>query len=141
MSYYTLPFFEVQKAIYEKLSANTRLQELGVGVYDTPSENTPYPYVTIAEPSTLPIDTKTTNNEQMTFTIHVWRKDDEEYAGKKIVYEILSECLRSLMTRRYTISGIIVLDVLRVDAQVFDDIEIGLKHGVLRVRYKIQNKY
>lgn len=140
MSYYALPFLEVQTAIYEKLKANARLQELGVVVYDTPDENAPYPYVTISEPMSTPIDTKTTNNEQMTFTIHAWRKDDDNYTGKKIVYEILSACQQSLITRRYTINGIIVLDVVRVEARVFDDVEIGLKHGVLMLRYKIQNK-
>jgi len=138
MNYFMLPFLEIQTAIYQKLKASMLLQTLGVEVYDTPDENTPYPYVTIGEPYSNPLDTKTSNSEQITFTIHAWRKDNDESTGKRILYEILSACQQALITRRYSINGLTVLDVTRVDARVFNDIEVGLKHGVLTVRYKIQ---
>lgn len=138
MSYFILPFYEIQTAIYQKLKASPHLQALGVEVYDTPDENTPYPYVTIGEPYSNPLDTKTNNCEQVSFTIHAWRKDNDESTGKRILYEILSACQQALLTRRYSINGLTVLDVTRNGAQVFDDVEVGLKHGVLTVRYKVQ---
>lgn len=138
MNYFMLPFLEIQTAIYQKLKASTLLQTLGVEVYDTPDENTPYPYVTIGEPYSNPLDTKTSNREQITFTIHAWRKDNDESTGKQILYKILSACQQALITRRYSINGLTVLDVTRVDARVFNDVEVGLKHGVLTVRYKVQ---
>lgn len=138
MNYFMLPFLEIQTAIYQKLKASTFLQTLGVEVYDTPDENTPYPYVTIGEPYSNPLDTKTSNREQITFTIHAWRKDNDDSTGKRILYEILSACQQALITRRYSINGLTVLDVTRDGAQVFNDVEVGLKHGVLTVRYKVQ---
>lgn len=139
MTLYALPMFELQTAIYQKLTNNTMLMSLVEGVFDTPDENQPYPYVTISEPYSSPLDTKLSNGETITFTLHAWYKDNDDYTGKKITYQILSACQQALATRNYLISGAKVLDVKRVEAKVFDDNTPGVKHGILVMRYKIQN--
>ncbi|MGE7092530.1 DUF3168 domain-containing protein [Lysinibacillus sp. NPDC048646] len=143
--YYALPYFELQKAIYQKLTASealisiTRKGDEDLGVYDAVDENTPYPYVTISEPYSSPNDTKTSNIEKITFTIHAWWKDKDDYSGKRKVYEMLSACQRALMTRNYVIPNASVLSVERRESRVIDDNSPGVKHGILTMQYIIQN--
>lgn len=138
-NYFALPLFELQKVIFEKLSNNTVLMSRVEGVFDAVDEGQTFPYVTISEPRTNPLDTKTSNIERISFTMHVYTKDNDEYAGKRIAYEILSLCQQTLSTRNYVIPGARVLDVTRVEVKVFDDNQDGVKHGILTMRYKIQN--
>lgn len=143
--YYALPYFELQQAIYQKLIACealtniTRKDDTDLGVYDAVDENTPYPYVTISEPSSSPADTKTSNIETITFTVHAWWKDNDNYSGKRKVYEMLSACQRALMAQNYAIANARVLSVTRRDSRVIDDNSPNVKHGILTVQYKIQN--
>lgn len=144
-NYYTLPYFEMQKAIYKILSSNLMLTNItaksvdDLGVYDAVDENTPYPYVTISEPQSSPFDTKTSNIETITFTIHAWWKDNDEYSGKRKVYEMLSACQSALMIQHYALDSARVLSVTRRDTRVIDDNSPGVKHGILTMQYKIQN--
>lgn len=144
-NYYALPFFELQRVIYQKLTACEALtsiirkDEAELGVYDAVDENTPYPYVTISEPYTSPFDTKTSNIETITFTIHTWWKDNDDYSGKRKTYEMLSACQQTLMARNYSIPGARVLSVARRDTRVIDDNRPSVKHGILTIQYKVQN--
>lgn len=144
-NYYALPYFELQKVIFQKLTAYealtdiTRKDEWDLGVYDAVDENTPYPYVTISEPYSSPNDTKTSNIETITFTIHTWWKDNDDYSGKHVTYEMLSACQRALMTRNYVIPNASVLRVERRDSRVIDDNIPDVKHGILTMQYIIQN--
>ncbi len=144
-NYYALPFFELQRVIYQKLTACetltsiTRKDEDDLGVYDAVDENTSYPYVTISEPYTSPFDTKTSNIETITFTIHTWWKDNDNYSGKRKTYEMLSACQQALMARNYSIPGARVLSVKRLESRVIDDNSPGVKHGILTIQYKVQN--
>ncbi|MFJ8515330.1 DUF3168 domain-containing protein [Lysinibacillus xylanilyticus] len=144
-NYYALPFFELQKVIFQKLTASkaltsiTRKDDEDLGVYDAVDENTPYPFVTISEPYSSPFDTKTSNIETITFTIHAWWKDNDDYSGKRKVYEMLSACQMALMARDYLIPRAIVLDITRRESRVIDDNSPGVKHGILTIQYKVQN--
>ncbi|WP_312145616.1 DUF3168 domain-containing protein [Lysinibacillus capsici] len=144
-NYYALPYYELQKVIFQKLTACealtaiTRKDEWDLGVYDAVDENTPYPYVIISEPYSSPNDTKTNNIETITFTIHTWWKDNDDYSGKRITYEMLSACQRALMTRNYIIPNAAVLRAERRDSRVIDDNMPGVKHGILTMQYIIQN--
>lgn len=144
-NYYALPYFVLQKVIYQKLTACealtniTRKDEEDLGVYDAVDENTPYPYVTISEPYSSAYDTKTSNIETITFTMHAWWKDNDEYSGKRKVYEMLSACQQALMAQNYTISNARVLSVSRQESRVIDDNSPGVKHGILTIQYKVQN--
>ena len=144
-NYYALPFFELQKVIFQKLTACealtniTRKDEEDLGVYDAVDENTPYPYVTISEPYSSPFDTKSSNIETITFTIHAWWMDNDDYSGKRKTYEMLSACQQALMARNYMIQNARVLSVKRRESRVIDDNSPGVKHGILVLQYKVQN--
>jgi hypothetical protein len=144
-NYFALPYFELQKVIFQKLTACealtavTRKDEWDLGIYDAVDENTPYPHVTISEPYTSPFDTKTSNIETITFTIHTWWKDNDDYSGKRKTYEMLSACQQALMSRNYSIPGARVLSVIRRESRVIDDNSPGVKHGILIIQYKVQN--
>jgi len=144
-NYYALPYFDLQKVIFQKLTASealtsiTRKDDEDLGVYDAVDENTPYPYVTISEPYSSPYDTKTSNIETITFTMHAWWKDNDDYSGKRKVYEMLSACQMALMAQNYTISNARVLSVTRRESRVIDDNSPGVKHGILTIQYKVQN--
>lgn len=143
--YYSLPYFELQKVIYQKLTASTSLTNItrkddeDLGVYDAVDENTPYPYVVISEPYSSPYDTKTSNIETITFTIHAWWKDNDDYSGKRKVYEMLSACQQALMAQNYVMPGAKVLSITRRESRVIDDNSPGVKHGILVIQYKVQN--
>lgn len=144
-NYYALPYFELQQVIYQKLIACEELTNItrksgeDLGVYDAVDENTPYPYVTISEPQSSPFDTKTSNIETITITLHCWWKDNDDYSGKRKVYEMLSACQRALMAQNYTIANARILSVTRRESRVIDDISPNVKHGILTMQYKIQN--
>ncbi|MED4461861.1 DUF3168 domain-containing protein [Metabacillus fastidiosus] len=133
MSYETA-LWELQKAIYQRLSSDPVISGMVTGVFDAVPENQAYPYVVIGEPSELPFDTKSTFGEEISIVIHVW----SDYAGKKETYNILNACLKSL-SYKLDIEGFKLLKVERRGMTVFDDIDPKIKHGVLRMRYTIQN--
>ncbi|MFF2174970.1 DUF3168 domain-containing protein [Lysinibacillus sp. NPDC058147] len=144
-NYYALPYFDLQKVIFQKLTACealttiTRKDDEDLGIYDAVDENTPYPYVTISKPYSSPFDTKTSNIETITFTIHAWWKDNDDYSGKRKVYEMLSACQSTLMARNYLIPGVKVLSITRRESRVIDDNSPSVKHGILTIQYKVQN--
>ncbi|WP_203364716.1 DUF3168 domain-containing protein [Bacillus sp. REN10] len=131
---YETALWELQKAIYQRLSTDQRLLFLVTGVFDATGENQVYPYVVIGEPSVLPLDTKSTFGEEISVTIHAW----SDYSGKKQAYDILDACL-SALSYKLDMTGFETLKVERTGLQVFDDIDPSIRHGVLRMRYSIKN--
>lgn len=131
---YETALLELQTALYKRLSADPALKELVTGVFDAVPEEQPYPYVVIGEPSVLPLESKSTFGEQIDMVIHVW----SDYAGKKEAFEILSACQKAL-AYRLDVIGFRVLKVERKGISVFDDIDPRLRHGVLRMRFFINN--
>ena len=131
---YDTALFELQTAIYERLSTDTALSALVTGVFDAVPEDQPYPYVVIGEPSVLPFESKNTFGEQIDLVIHAW----SEYAGKKEAYDMLSACQKAL-AYRLNVTGFRIEKVERKGINVFDDIDPRLRHGVLRMRFFINN--
>ncbi|MDX1807681.1 MAG: DUF3168 domain-containing protein [Paenisporosarcina sp.] len=126
--------FELQRALYERLSSDQNLLAMVTGVFDAVDEDQPFPYVTIGEPSMLPFTTKQKFGEELAIVIHVW----SVYDGKKESIDILNLCLASLAVR-LSLDGFIVRKVEVDEIRVFDDTDPRIKHGVLRMKYTIQN--
>jgi hypothetical protein len=133
MSYNT-SLWPLQVAIYQRLSLDPVISEMVTGVFDSVGEDQAFPYITIGEPSLLPFDTKNTFGEEVSLVIHVW----SDYAGKKECYDILNACFKAL-AYRLDVTGFKVLRAGRQSMRVFDDIDPVIKHGVLRMRYTINN--
>lgn len=126
--------FELQKGIFNNLTSDPSLTAKVSGVFDSVEEDQAFPYVTIGEPSMLPFETKQKFGEELSIVIHAW----STYAGKKECYEIMNLCLSALSTR-LTLNGFKVNKVNIDTMRVIDDADPRIKHGILKMKYTIQN--
>lgn len=127
--------WELQKAIFERLTEDPEIANKVTGIYDKVSEDTPKPYCTIGEPDMVPFETKSSFGEETTIVIHVW----SDYNGKKETYDILNLILKAL-TKPLSIGSGFSLFKSKVEGmQVITDIDDITNHGILRLRYFINN--
>lgn len=126
--------FELQKGIFQNLTSNPSLTAKVTGVFDSVNEGQEFPYVTISEPIMLPFETKQKFGEELSIVIHAW----STYNGKKEAVDILNLCLSSLSTRMI-LDGFKVQKVKVDEIRVFDDADPRIRHGILRMKYTIQN--
>lgn len=127
----------VQEAMYKKLSTHEGLAGLVQDrIFDNASvEDVTYPYVVIGEPLADPLETKTTAGEEIAIVLHVW----STYSGKKEAVEIINACLDALKGAT-SVEGFQLLKVKVDGTQVFEDTDTTRRHGVLRMRYWVNNK-
>lgn len=125
--------FELQKAIYERLSYDPVILDKVEGVFDAVEENQAYPYITIGEPITDPFQIKQKFVEELSIVIHVW----SNYEGKKEAIDILNLLLKALRYRM-TLDGFMIEKVDVNQIRVFDDTDPRIKHGIARLKYTIK---
>lgn len=126
--------FSLQEGIFKRLSSDPAILEKVTGVFDAVGEDQLHPYITIGEPTMLPFKTKQKFGEELAIVIHAWSL----YEGKKEAIDILNLCLTSLATR-ISLVGFSVRKVEVDEIRVFDDADPRIRHGVLRMKYTIQN--
>ena len=122
----------LQTKLYDALASHTPLINRITGVYDYVPENVKAPYVAIGDPTVNDWGTKTFNGEEVTFTLNVW----SSYKGKSEVYEIFNLILEAL-DNPLVLDGFEMQFQRREYMEVIDDNISGLKHGVIRLRFKI----
>lgn len=126
----------IQQALYTRLSTDTALMQKVTGVYDEVGEGVLFPYVTIGEPTMTPFETKSTYGENVTWVLHCW----SQYSGKKQAYEILNLMMQAITKEPFVIDGFSLLRVnVEPNMQVITDIDGTTKHGILRLRFHINN--
>jgi len=89
--------WELQKAVYTKLTDDAGLMALVTGVYDWVPEGTAFPYITIGEGQFNERDNKTHNGIRTDLIVHVWsnrgivgiRGRDEARQIAQVVYDLL----------------------------------------------------
>jgi hypothetical protein len=123
----------LQTSVYARLASHTPLTSKISGIYDEVSEGTPYPYVTIGNPTVNDWGSHTTEGEDITLTLHVW----SDYNGKKEVYEIFNLMLESLSTPLSLGSGFSMEFQRREFMEVLEDNVTNARHGVMRLRFRI----
>ncbi|MGN7409967.1 DUF3168 domain-containing protein [Sporosarcina sp. SAFN-010] len=126
--------FELQKGIFQNLTSNPSLTAKVTGVFDSVNEGQEFPYITISEPFMLPFETKQKFGEELSIVIHGW----STYNGKKEAIDILNLCLASL-AMKMNLDGFAIQKVEVSSMRVFDDADPRIKHGVLTMKYTIQN--
>jgi len=126
--------FELQKGIFNNITSNPSLAAKVTGVFDSVDEGQEFPYVTISEPSMLPFTTKQKFGEELAIVIHVW----STYNGKKQAIDILNACMYSL-SEQMPLDGFMINKVDVDSVRVIDDADPRIKHGILRMKYTIQN--
>jgi Protein of unknown function (DUF3168) len=128
--------WEVQKALFNRLSNDTALSQKITGVFDEVEEGQAFPYVTLGEPTVNPFETKTSYGEDIPWVLHCW----SQYSGKKECYEILNLMLQAITKEPFVIEGFSLLRVkIEPNMQVITDIDEITKHGILRIRFIINN--
>ncbi|ANU28456.1 DUF3168 domain-containing protein [Planococcus versutus] len=127
--------WELQKAVYKRLSSDSQLMQLSTGVYDAVEEDLTFPYVTMGAPSTLNISTRTTFVEEVSVTLSTWSVAN----GKKESYALLN-LIHQAIGKGLSIEGPFrLLAVSRPDLQVIDDADPRIKHGLARFTFTIKN--
>lgn len=126
--------FELQKALFQRLSSDPTISEKVKGVFDAVGKSQPFPYITIGEPTMLPFTTKQKFGEELSVVIHVW----STYDGKKEAIDIMNLCLASLSTR-LNLNGFTIRKIDVGNIRVFDDADPRIRHGIVPMKYTIQN--
>lgn len=126
----------LQVSLFQRLTNDANVMNLVTGVFDAVPANQAYPYVVIGEPVSDPWDTKTTTGERIALVVHVW----SQHMGKKESYDILNACLQATSSRLSIEGGFSIVLQERTNMTVFDDIDGITRHGVLRLRFTINNK-
>lgn len=124
------PTLLVQKAIFEKLSADATLANLIEGIFDHVPQGTSEPYVTIGNSTQVPFDTHESAGMDETHTIHTWAKG----SGSKNCREIMAEVYRILHDSSLTVVGFKTMFVLIEFADCALDPDGQTYHGVQRFR-------
>lgn len=126
----------LQQAIFQRLSNDTALMQKVKGVFDAVEEGQLFPYVTIGEPNMTPFETKSSYGENVPWVLHCW----SQYRGKKEAYEILNLMIQALTKESWNVEGFNLLQFkIEPNMQVIEDIDGQTYHGILRVRFIINN--
>ncbi|WP_226639322.1 DUF3168 domain-containing protein [Priestia flexa] len=128
--------WSLQQALYERLMSDNLLNKKITGVFDEVIEGTPYPYVTIGEPTVLPFETKTSFGEEVAIVLHCW----SQYPGKKEAFEILNLILGAITKSPLVITG--GFSLLKTELEqmtVIIDIDDVTRHGIIRLKFYINN--
>lgn len=128
--------WELQKALYIRLTNDTNLMNVITGVYDKVSSEAVKPYITIGHATVTPHATKSSYGENVVATLDVW----SDYPGKKETIDIFNLILSALKEPLQIGGSFFMLRRDLVSMQILDDpIEDGVKHGVVEIRYYINN--
>ncbi|MDA7028456.1 DUF3168 domain-containing protein [Bacillus sp. CLL-7-23] len=125
----------LQTAIFKRLSSDKELNARITGVFDAVSKGQKKPYVTMGDDDVMPFDTKTSAGEEINVILHCW----SDYNGKKEAMEILDLILQALTKQPLQIEGFSLCRSTLRGMQVITDIDGYTKHGILRMRYTINN--
>ena len=125
---------ELSIGLYERLSSDPILSAKITGVFSSVEEDQVHPYITVGEPTSLPFTTKNKFGEELSVVIHAWSL----YDGNLEAIKLLNHCLDALSTRML-LNGFTIRKVDVENIRVFDDVDPRIRHGVLRLKYTIQN--
>lgn len=122
---------ELQKAIFEALSANETLVSLvGDRILDHAPANVGFPYITFGRSTVYDWSTGTEDGSEQLFTLHAWSKAKgkrEVLAMIELARETLHDAPLDLETHR-----LVNIRVEFSEARYDDDLSVH--HGVLRLR-------
>lgn len=124
------PLVSLQRAVFERLSS-----ALSCPVYDHVPMNAPLPYAHIgADEVAVDWNTKTERGWEISVSVHVW----SAYSGMAELKNIV-ESVDNLLIFYPVIPGYSVHDVRHVMTEIIEDPD-GYRHGIVRVRFKIEQE-
>lgn len=125
--------WELQKAIYSQLRADTDLRSLisnPVRCYDEVPEREQFPYIVIDEPSTLQWDTTGDYGKEHSTLIHVW----SDYEGKKELNLVMDAIERSLREFSPSLTNHNVVNFRLQMTDRLKESDEQVRHGVMQFR-------
>ena len=123
---------ELQRTIYQELTADTTLMSRITGVFDHVDQGTQYPYVVIGEDAANEWDTDTERGAESVLTIHTWSQERGRLETKEIqelIYEILHR-------KHLTMNDAIFYSIFWEFSDSFLDPDGQTRHGVMRFRVR-----
>lgn len=126
----------LQKKIFEILNNNADLKKKIKGVYDYVDENSKFPIVTIGECYVNDYSTDSFNGEDISQEIHVWSK----YRGRKECKELMSLVLEVIFNELKELEDGFEIDIIqREGLEVYNDPDVDVQHGVIKIRLMIRD--
>ena len=119
-----------QGAIYDLLAVDLAGDPVDGRIYDAPSQDATFPYVTIGDDTAIDFSTMTGDGEELTLTLHAWSR----YPGRKEVKTILGAIKTSLHNQVLTVAGQNVVKVYFDGSETLQDQDGQTWHGVIRFR-------
>lgn len=118
----------VQVAVYTLLTATPGLT--GIPVHDRVPEGTTPPYVVLGELDELPDDAHDRRGYNSTLMVHVW----SAYRGRREAAQLLTVVDTALHRAALVVPGLSELSIASAGAQIIDDPDPDLRHGIARFR-------
>lgn len=122
--------FELQKAIYQTLAADTHLMTTIAGVYDRVPEGSMFPYITIGEASCRDWSSKTSTGVQIVVTLHVFSRT----GGHKQTVEIMERIHTLLHEGSMSLDGHVLVMMRFEFSNVLTQNDGMTYQGVIRLR-------
>ena len=122
--------WELQKAIYSRLTGFAALMALADSVYDHVPQEANFPYVVIGDDAYAPLDTHDTIGSDSTATVHTWSR----YRGLKETKQIQREIYNALHRHSLSVTGADTTDCQFIFGDIFLDQDGLTRHGVQQFR-------
>jgi len=124
----------LQGALVAALRADVTLMALVTAVEDHVPAKRTYPYVVIADLTSLEFDTKTSTGEEVTVTLHAW----SQHSGRKEILQIHGELKRILHDQLLAVTDHYTVLMRREYFATFTEPDNVTRHGVSRFRALVQ---
>lgn len=118
------------RAVYEVLSSDSTLTNMGVNVYDEVPETVTMPYVEFGEPNELKDDAHDRQGVDVDLTLHVWSR----YRGFKEAADIVKALHDALDRVPLSVDGFTDVSIAANGSRFHRDPEPGVRHGVAPFR-------
>ncbi|MGW7900176.1 DUF3168 domain-containing protein [Staphylococcus shinii] len=128
-----LPLF---MCIREKLLNDPLIKsKFGDRVFDNVQKVIDYPYFIIGESEITDVETSPTLYEEIVYTFHAYSNFPNSYEVRQMI-----QLLYIVLSSEIELDHYDIIWRKRTLSQVFPDINKDVKHGVLKMKYKIRHK-
>jgi len=128
------PSWEVQKAVYTALAANSGLTALlasgSASIVDGSAQDAAFPYVDLGEIEERDASTKSFVGGETFMTLHVW----SDANGKKEIGDIFVQIKSSLNRQALSVTSNQLVDLTYENSRIFRDADGQTRHGVIQFR-------
>lgn len=122
--------YELQVAIYARLSGDPTLTSMITGVFDHVPEGTDFPYVTIGDATAADWSSTTHRGQVSTVTVHTWA----EAEGRAAALAIMDQVDELLHEQKLSMTGHTMVSMRMEFSETVPDADFVTYHGIQRFR-------